>query len=88
MASLTLPAARELGRFGIRVVAIAPGVFETAMMEALPQALRDSLAGQVPFPHRLGRPEEFASLVLEIVRNPMLNGTTIRLDGAVRMGPK
>ena len=86
--SLTLPAARELARFGIRVVAIAPGVFETAMMEATPESLRASLVSQTPFPSRFGRPEEFASLVLEIIRNPMLNGTTLRLDGAVRMGPK
>jgi NAD(P)-dependent dehydrogenase (short-subunit alcohol dehydrogenase family) len=88
VASLMLPAARELARFGIRVVAIAPGVFETAMMQATPENLRASLASQVPFPSRFGRPEEFASLVLEIIRNPMLNGTTLRLDGAVRMGPK
>jgi NAD(P)-dependent dehydrogenase (short-subunit alcohol dehydrogenase family) len=88
VASLTLPAARELARFGIRVVAIAPGVFETAMMQATPDALRQSLASQVPFPPRFGRPEEFALLVQQIIENPMLNGTVIRLDGAIRMGAK
>ncbi len=88
VASLVLPAARELARFGIRVVAIAPGVFETAMMQATPEPLRESLASQVPFPPRFGRPEEFALLVQQIIENSMLNGTVIRLDGAIRMGAK
>jgi NAD(P)-dependent dehydrogenase (short-subunit alcohol dehydrogenase family) len=86
--SLTLPAARELSRFGIRVVAIAPGVFDTAMMQAAPDAVRDSLAEQAAFPPRFGRPEEFARLVQQIIENPMLNGTVLRLDGAIRMGAK
>jgi NAD(P)-dependent dehydrogenase (short-subunit alcohol dehydrogenase family) len=88
VASLSLPAARELARFGIRVVAVAPGIFETAMMQATTDALRSSLVSQVPFPARFGHPEEFAQLLVQIVENPMLNGTTIRLDGALRMGPK
>jgi NAD(P)-dependent dehydrogenase (short-subunit alcohol dehydrogenase family) len=88
VASLTLPAARELGRFGIRVVAIAPGVFDTAMMLAAPDEVRQSLVVQIPFPQRPGRPEEFASLVREIIENRQLNGSVIRLDGALRMGPK
>jgi NAD(P)-dependent dehydrogenase (short-subunit alcohol dehydrogenase family) len=88
VASLTLPAARELARFGIRVVAIAPGVFDTAMMSAAADEVRRSLVEQIPFPPRPGRPEEFASLVREIVENPLLNGSVIRLDGALRMGPK
>jgi NAD(P)-dependent dehydrogenase (short-subunit alcohol dehydrogenase family) len=86
VASLTLPAARELARFGIRVVTIAPGVFETAMMQATPDAVRESLADQAAFPPRFGRPEEFAQLVQQIIENPMLNGCTIRLDGGIRMG--
>lgn len=86
--SLTLPIARELARSGIRVVTIAPGIFETPMMAALPKEAQDSLGKMVPFPPRLGRPAEFASLVAEIVRNPMLNGEVIRLDGAIRMAPK
>jgi NAD(P)-dependent dehydrogenase (short-subunit alcohol dehydrogenase family) len=85
VASLTLPAARELARFGIRVVTIAPGVFETAMMGAAPEAVRQLLSNQAAFPQRFGRPEEYAQLVQQIVENPMLNGCTIRLDGAVRM---
>jgi NAD(P)-dependent dehydrogenase (short-subunit alcohol dehydrogenase family) len=88
VASLTLPAARELARFGIRVVAIAPGVFDTAMMSAAPDEVRRSLVDQIPFPPRPGRPEEFASLVREIIENRQLNGSVIRLDGALRMGPK
>jgi NAD(P)-dependent dehydrogenase (short-subunit alcohol dehydrogenase family) len=88
VASLALPAARELARFGIRVVTIAPGIFETAMMQAAPDAVRQSLQDQAAFPTRFGRPEEFAQLVLHIVENPMLNGCTIRLDGAVRMQAK
>lgn len=82
---LTLPAAREFAPAGIRVCAIAPGLFETPMMRGLPQEVQDSLGASVPFPSRLGRPEEFAQLVLAIIANPMLNGETIRLDGAIRM---
>ena len=85
---LTLPAARELAQFGIRVCTIAPGIFETPMMSGLPQAVQDSLGAAIPFPSRLGRPDEFAQLVLAIIANPMLNGETIRLDGAFRMPPK
>ena len=85
---MTLPIARELARFGIRVVTIAPGIFETPMMGSLPPEAQQSLGKMVPFPPRLGRPSEFASLVSEIVRNPMLNGEVIRLDGAIRMAPK
>jgi NAD(P)-dependent dehydrogenase (short-subunit alcohol dehydrogenase family) len=88
VASLTLPAARELARLGIRIATIAPGVFETAMMAAAPEAVRQSLADQAAFPHRFGRPEEFALLVQQIIENPMLNGCVIRLDGALRMGAK
>ena len=85
---LTLPVARELARFGIRCMTIAPGVFETPMVGQIPPDIAAALGKSVPFPPRLGRPAEFASLVLEIVRNPMLNGEVIRLDGAIRMGPK
>ena len=85
---LTLPVARELARFGIRVMTIAPGIFMTPMMEAVKEDFRASLAAQVPFPSRLGRPEEFAALVADIIGNVMLNGETIRLDGAIRMQPK
>ncbi len=88
VSALVLPAARELARYGIRVVGIAPGIFDTPMLGALPEAAKASLAEQVPFPRRLGRPEEYAALVEHIVENPMLNGTTLRLDGALRMGPK
>jgi NAD(P)-dependent dehydrogenase (short-subunit alcohol dehydrogenase family) len=88
VASLTLPAARELSRFGIRVVAIAPGIFDTAMMAAAPDAVRTSLSEQSAFPPRFGRPDEFAQLVQQIIENPMLNGSVIRLDGAVRMAAK
>jgi len=88
VASLCLPMARELARFGIRVVAIAPGVFETPMMAALPEAARDALAQQVPFPARMGKPDEFAALVEHAIVNTMLNGTTLRLDGAMRMSGK
>jgi NAD(P)-dependent dehydrogenase (short-subunit alcohol dehydrogenase family) len=88
VASLTLPAARELARIGVRVVAIAPGVFETPMMQAAPDSVRESLAAQIPFPPRLGRPEEFAHLVEHAITNVMLNGCVLRLDGAIRMGPK
>ncbi|WP_454814833.1 3-hydroxyacyl-CoA dehydrogenase [Labrys neptuniae] len=86
--SLTLPAARELARFGIRVVAVAPGVFETPMMQAMPEEVRTSLGATVPFPPRLGHPQEFAALVCHIVENRMLNGEIIRLDGALRMAPR
>lgn len=86
--ALTLPAARELARQGIRVVTIAPGTFDTPLLAGLPEKARTSLGEQVPFPSRLGRPEEFASLVLHIAENVMLNGETIRLDGALRMGPR
>jgi NAD(P)-dependent dehydrogenase (short-subunit alcohol dehydrogenase family) len=85
---LTLPAARELARYGIRVVSIAPGIFDTPMLAALPEPARLSLGQQVPFPPRLGHPEEYAALVQHIIENPMLNGTTIRLDGALRMAPR
>jgi NAD(P)-dependent dehydrogenase (short-subunit alcohol dehydrogenase family) len=88
LVAMTLPVARELARFGIRVMTIAPGIFQTPMMAGMPQDLQDSLGKMVPFPSRLGRPEEFASLVGEIVRNPMLNGEVIRLDGAIRMAPR
>ncbi|GAA4153668.1 3-hydroxyacyl-CoA dehydrogenase [Leifsonia shinshuensis] len=88
VAAMTLPLAREFARSLIRVVTIAPGIFETPMMAGLPQAAQDSLAAQVPHPSRLGRPAEYAQLVRSIVENPMLNGETIRLDGAIRMQPK
>lgn len=88
VAGMTLPLAREFARLGIRVVTIAPGVFETAMVAGMTDELRESLASQIPFPKRLGRPAEYAALVRHIVENPMLNGTTIRLDGAIRMQPK
>ena len=83
--SLTLPLARELASYGIRVVAIAPGIFDTPMMAGLPEEARESLGNQVPFPSRLGKPEEYAALVRHIVENEMLNGEVIRLDGAIRM---
>jgi NAD(P)-dependent dehydrogenase (short-subunit alcohol dehydrogenase family) len=86
--AMTLPIARELARHGIRVVTIAPGIMETPMLAGLPQAAQDSLGEQVPYPARLGRPDEYASLVLEAVRNGYLNGETIRLDGAIRMAPR
>ncbi|HEY2838118.1 MAG TPA: 3-hydroxyacyl-CoA dehydrogenase [Pirellulales bacterium] len=85
---MTLPIARELARVGIRVVTIAPGLFDTPMMQALPEEAKKSLGQQVPFPPRLGQPSEYASLVAHIVDNIMLNGETIRLDGAIRMAPK
>jgi NAD(P)-dependent dehydrogenase (short-subunit alcohol dehydrogenase family) len=85
---VTLPAARELARSGVRVVSIAPGLFDTPMMAGLPESARESLGGSVPFPGRLGKPEEYGLLVEQIVRNPMLNGETIRLDGAIRMAPR
>jgi NAD(P)-dependent dehydrogenase (short-subunit alcohol dehydrogenase family) len=86
--SLTLPLAREFARIGVRVMTIAPGTFDTPLLAALPEAARVSLAQQVPFPPRLGRPEEYASLVKHIFENEMLNGEVIRLDGAIRMAPK
>ena len=86
--ALTLPAARELARYGVRVVAIAPGVFATPMVDGLPQGVRQSLAASVPFPSRLGRPEEYAALVLHLCGNLMINGEVIRLDGALRMAPR
>lgn len=86
--AMTLPAARELARHGIRVMTIAPGVFETPMMAGMPQEVRDSLAAGVPFPPRLGRPTEYAALVRQIIKNDMLNGEVIRLDGALRMAAK
>ncbi|GLZ86564.1 3-hydroxyacyl-CoA dehydrogenase [Metapseudomonas resinovorans] len=85
---MTLPVARELARHGIRVMCIAPGIFETPMMAGMPQEVRDSLGAAVPFPPRLGRPAEYASLVRHIVENAMLNGEVIRLDGAIRMAAK
>jgi NAD(P)-dependent dehydrogenase (short-subunit alcohol dehydrogenase family) len=88
VAAMTLPIARELARSLVRVVTIAPGIFETPMMAGLPQDSQDSLGRQVPHPSRLGKPAEYASLVAHIVENAMLNGETIRLDGAIRMGPK
>ncbi|MCB5200275.1 SDR family NAD(P)-dependent oxidoreductase [Loktanella sp. TSTF-M6] len=88
VAALTLPAAREMARFSIRVMTIAPGLFLTPLMESLPQEAQDSLGAQVPFPNRLGDPDEYARLVQSIAENPMLNGEVIRLDGAIRMAPK
>lgn len=85
---LTLPAAREFAPLGIRVCTIAPGIFETAMLKGLPEAAQESLGKSVPFPSRLGQPAEYAQLVEAILTNPMLNGETIRLDGALRMAPK
>ena len=85
---MTLPIAREFAKLGIRVVTIAPGLFDTPMMAGLPEAARISLGQQVPFPPRLGRPEEYAALARHIVENVVLNGTVIRLDGAIRMAPK
>ena len=86
--SMTLPLAREFARSGIRVAAIAPGLFDTPMMAGLPEEARDSLGRQVPFPSRLGRPEEYAALVRHIVENDLINGEVIRLDGAIRMAPR
>jgi NAD(P)-dependent dehydrogenase (short-subunit alcohol dehydrogenase family) len=85
---LTLPAARDLARLGIRVCTIAPGLFDTPLLAALPEEARQALAAQVPHPPRLGRPEEYARLACHIAENPMLNGETIRLDGALRMPPR
>jgi NAD(P)-dependent dehydrogenase (short-subunit alcohol dehydrogenase family) len=88
VAGMTLPIARDLSRNGIRVMTIAPGLFQTPMVGQIPPEIAESLGKMVPFPPRLGRPAEFASLVAEIVRNVMLNGEVIRLDGAIRMAPK
>ena len=86
--AMTLPVARELAKSGIRVMTIAPGIFDTPMMAGLPEDARESLGKQVPFPSRLGKPEEYAALVKHIVENVMLNGEIIRLDGAIRMAPR
>lgn len=88
VAAMTLPIARDLAPLGIRVMTIAPGIFATPMLAGLPEAAQASLAQQVPFPSRLGNPAEFAALALHIIENQMLNGEVIRLDGAIRMGPK
>jgi len=88
VAALTLPMARDMARSGVRVMAIAPGLFLTPMLEGLPHEVQDSLGAQAPFPARLGKPAEFAALVRHIVENPMLNGEVIRLDAAIRMTPK
>ncbi|TLP98169.1 SDR family NAD(P)-dependent oxidoreductase [Nesterenkonia salmonea] len=88
VASLTLPAARELARHAVRVMTIAPGLFETPMMAGLPETARESLRAKALHPPRLGRPEDYAQLVMQIIANPMLNGETIRLDGAVRLEPQ
>jgi NAD(P)-dependent dehydrogenase (short-subunit alcohol dehydrogenase family) len=88
IAGMTLPAARDMASRGVRVVTIAPGLFDTPLLAALPEEARQALGAGIPFPSRLGRPEEYAQLVGQIVANPMLNGETIRLDGALRMPPK
>jgi NAD(P)-dependent dehydrogenase (short-subunit alcohol dehydrogenase family) len=85
---MTLPIARELAKFGIRVMTIAPGIFETPMLQGMSEEIRASLGAQIPFPSRLGRPDEYAALVRHIVENEVLNGEVIRLDGAIRMAPK
>ena len=86
--AMTLPAARDMASKGVRVMTIAPGLFDTPLLAALPEAARESLGASIPFPSRLGKPEEYAQLVRDIVANPMLNGETIRLDGGIRMAPK
>ena len=88
VAALTLPAAREFAQFGVRVLAIAPGIFGTPMLKTLPQEAQDSLGASVPFPRRLGEPREFGELVLFLVRNGYMNGEVIRIDGALRMAPR
>ena len=88
VAALTMPAAREFAQSGIRVIAIAPGIFSTPMLKALPQEAQDSLGASVPFPKRLGEPREFAALVMHCIHNGYLNGEVIRLDGALRMAPR
>ncbi len=85
---MTLPMARECAAYGIRVMTIAPGIFDTPLLATLPEAARDALGNMVPFPSRLGRPDEFASLAVHIIENSMLNGEVIRLDGALRMAPR
>jgi NAD(P)-dependent dehydrogenase (short-subunit alcohol dehydrogenase family) len=85
---MTLPAARDLAQYGIRVVTIAPGLFDTPLLATLPEDAREALGSSIPFPHRLGAPQEYAQLAGSIVENPMLNGETIRLDGALRMAPR
>jgi NAD(P)-dependent dehydrogenase (short-subunit alcohol dehydrogenase family) len=85
---MTLPVARELAKFGIRVVTIAPGIFDTPMLQGMSQEIRASLGAQIPFPSRLGRPDEYAALVRHVIENEVLNGEVIRLDGAIRMAPK
>ncbi len=85
---MTLPIARELAREGIRMMTIAPGIFETPMMAGMPENVQAALGASVPFPSRLGKPEEYARLAMEIIENPMLNGSVIRLDGAIRMAPR
>jgi len=86
--ALTLPLARDLSGVGIRVMTIAPGLFDTPLLAALPEDVKASLGAMVPFPKRLGKPEEYALLAKQIIENPMLNGEVIRLDGAIRMAPK
>ncbi|MGE3247342.1 MAG: SDR family NAD(P)-dependent oxidoreductase [Beijerinckiaceae bacterium] len=86
--ALTLPAAREMAQFGVRVLAIAPGLFHTPLLAALPQEAQDSLASAIPNPRRLGKPEEFAMLAMQMVQNPYINGEVVRLDGALRMAPR
>jgi NAD(P)-dependent dehydrogenase (short-subunit alcohol dehydrogenase family) len=88
VAALTLPAAREFAQFGIRVLAIAPGIFGTPMLRALSNEVQESLGASVPFPQRLGEPDEFAALVMHCITNRYLNGEVIRLDGALRMAPR
>ena len=88
LVGMTLPLARELARFGIRVMTIAPGIFWTPMVDGMPEHIQESLSASIPFPSRLGRPEEFAELAADIIESAYLNGTTIRLDGAVRLAPK
>ncbi len=85
---MTLPIARDLSQYGIRCCTIAPGIFETPMLMGLPDAARKALEASIPFPSRLGRPAEFAALACHIIENPMMNGETIRLDGAIRMAPR
>jgi 3-hydroxyacyl-CoA dehydrogenase/3-hydroxy-2-methylbutyryl-CoA dehydrogenase len=88
IAAMTLPLARDLSSVGIRVMAIAPGIFDTPMLAGMPEDVRTALGAMVPFPKRLGRPSEYAQLARDIIENPMLNGEVIRLDGAIRMAPK
>ena len=88
LVGMTLPVARDLARSGIRCMTIAPGIFRTPMMDSMPQDVQDSLAASIPFPSRLGTPDDYAKLVHQIVTNEMLNGETIRLDGAIRMAPR